>query len=404
MPVAPNTSASMIVRTATPNAVYNIYNLGQNQMLAAATPIGVIGDNWNFAGPGAVDWDFAIGTIDLFVSRPNAAINANDFLVYNISGNALARSRSLGSIGQPWQVAGFGYFVRSNFGQADMMMSGVLTPGNVTYRLYDTENNQFVSSGVVAVVGSNWKTAGFGTYVTNAIDDPNSFAGLMVLQDSASPTMLAYAFRDGGLVNSVGSLPDNTGNVANPFAKIGSDWAVVGFGNFSSQFPLGMITRYAGTNPALQNEFLIYDIVQSVDATGAPFYTAALSDVNNGVLIAPNKIGSNAVLAGFAPISAAPSVERVPADMVLRDTNTGKFYVYDIQNDQIAFSGELPQLPASPIPPTWTVGGIAPDFSAQLAQAMAGLGGGSGTAESLNITPLGADTSQQQFLTAPQHA
>ena len=53
MPVAPNTSASMIVRTATPNAVYNIYNLGQNQMLAAATPIGVIGDNWNFAGPGA---------------------------------------------------------------------------------------------------------------------------------------------------------------------------------------------------------------------------------------------------------------------------------------------------------------------------------------------------------------
>jgi len=179
MPVAPNTSASMIVRTATPNAVYNIYNLGQNQMLAAATPIGAIGDNWNFAGPGAVNWDFAIGTIDLFVSRPNAAINANDFFVYNISGNALAGSKSLGSIGQPWQVAGFGYFVRSNFGQADMMMSGVLTPGQVTYRLYDTENNQFVSSGVVAVVGSNWKTAGFGTYVTNAIDDPNSFAGLM---------------------------------------------------------------------------------------------------------------------------------------------------------------------------------------------------------------------------------
>ena len=54
MPVAPNTSASMIVRTATPNAVYNIYNLGQNQMLAAATPIGAIGDNWNFAGPGAL--------------------------------------------------------------------------------------------------------------------------------------------------------------------------------------------------------------------------------------------------------------------------------------------------------------------------------------------------------------
>jgi len=35
---------------------------------------------------------------------------------------------------------------------------------------------------------------------------------------------------------------------------------------------------------------------------------------------------------------------------------------------------------------------------------MEGLGGGSGTAESLNTTPLGADTSQQQFLATPQHA
>jgi hypothetical protein len=397
MPAAPNTSASMIVRTATPNAVYNIYNLGQNQMLAAATPIGAIGDNWNFAGPGAVGWDFAISTIDLFVSRPNAAINANDFFVYNISGNALTGSKSLGSIGQPWQVAGFGYFVRSDFGQADMMMSGVVTPGQVTYRLYDTENNQFASSGVVAVVGDNFKTAGFGTYVT-----PDSFAGLMVLKDGTSPTMLAYAFRDGALVN----LPGQQN-----FASIGSEWTVVGFGNFSSEFPLGMITRYAGTNPALQNEFLIYDIIQTFDQNNTPVYTAALSDVNNGVLIAPNTVGSNAVLAGFAPISAAPSVERVPADMVLRDTNTGKFYVYDIQNDQITFSGELPQLSTSPIPASWTVGGIAPDFSAttgsgsasQLVQAMAGFSGG-GAGESLNTAPLNAETSQQPLLTTPQHA
>ena len=44
MPVAPNTSASMIVRTfnpidPNPNAKYNIYNLGQNQFLAADNPI-----------------------------------------------------------------------------------------------------------------------------------------------------------------------------------------------------------------------------------------------------------------------------------------------------------------------------------------------------------------------------
>jgi hypothetical protein len=38
----------------------------------------------------------------------------------------------------------------------------------------------------------------------------------------------------------------------------------------------------------------------------------------------------------------------------------------------------------------------------QLVQAMAGFG--DGAADGLNTTPLGADTSQQQFLTTPQHA
>jgi hypothetical protein len=42
--------------------------------------------------------------------------------------------------------------------------------------------------------------------------------------------------------------------------------------------------------------------------------------------------------------------------------------------------------------------------AAQLVQAMAGFGGSGGAAESLNTAPLGADTSQQQFLTTPQHA
>jgi hypothetical protein len=40
--------------------------------------------------------------------------------------------------------------------------------------------------------------------------------------------------------------------------------------------------------------------------------------------------------------------------------------------------------------------------SSQLVQAMAGFDGGA--AESSNTTPLGADPSQQQFLTTPQHA
>ena len=40
----------------------------------------------------------------------------------------------------------------------------------------------------------------------------------------------------------------------------------------------------------------------------------------------------------------------------------------------------------------------------QLVQPMASFGGGAGAGESLNTAPLGADTSQQSFLTTPQHA
>jgi hypothetical protein len=63
----------------------------------------------------------------------------------------------------------------------------------------------------------------------------------------------------------------------------------------------------------------------------------------------------------------------------------------------------------------WSLGGFAADpptvsgafadmSNDQLVQAMAGFGSGSGAGESLNTTSLGADMSQQTFLTTPQHA
>jgi hypothetical protein len=48
MPVAPNTSSSMIVRTAS-NPAYTIYNLGQNQILLGQDVIsaGQLGSDFN---------------------------------------------------------------------------------------------------------------------------------------------------------------------------------------------------------------------------------------------------------------------------------------------------------------------------------------------------------------------
>jgi hypothetical protein len=47
--------------------------------------------------------------------------------------------------------------------------------------------------------------------------------------------------------------------------------------------------------------------------------------------------------------------------------------------------------------------GSSDNSASQLVQAMAGFVGGSGAADTLNTAPLGADTSQQTLLTAPQH-
>jgi hypothetical protein len=99
-------------------------------------------------------------------------------------------------------------------------------------------------------------------------------------------------------------------------------------------------------------------------------------------------------------------------DLMMRNTKTGAFEVYDIANNQITGASALGSVGLD-----WQVGGFAanaPTASnaamggssqvAQLAQAMASFGGGSGAAESMNIAALGADTSQQTLLTTPQHA
>jgi hypothetical protein len=115
-------------------------------------------------------------------------------------------------------------------------------------------------------------------------------------------------------------------------------------------------------------------------------------------------IGLDWLYAGIAPIHAAGA-----SDLVLRNVNTGAFQVYDIVNNHLTGSAGLGQVGLD-----WQLGGFAADppsapaggsdgATSQLVQAMASFGGGSGAADSLNTAALGADTSQQQLLTTPQH-
>jgi hypothetical protein len=135
-------------------------------------------------------------------------------------------------------------------------------------------------------------------------------------------------------------------------------------------------------------------------------------DIRNNQLAAAAFIGTVGLdwqFAGIAPVHAAGA-----SDLVLRNVNTGQFEVYDIAGNTLVGAASLGTVGVD-----WQLGGFAPTFSvppprsepaamdgstAQLVQAMAGFGGGSGAADSLNIAPLGAEASQQPLLTTPQHA
>jgi hypothetical protein len=165
---------------------------------------------------------------------------------------------------------------------------------------------------------------------------------------------------------------------------VGLDWQIIGTGNFSSM---------PGETDLM---------MRNTRTGGLEVYDIANNQIAGAVFL--GTVGLDWQFAGIAPIHAPGA-----SDLVLRNINTGAFEVYDIANNQITGAASLGSVGLD-----WQLGGFAADpptgsagdssHVGQLVQAMAGFGGGSGAAETLNIAAPGADTSQQTFLTTPQHA
>jgi len=145
-------------------------------------------------------------------------------------------------------------------------------------------------------------------------------------------------------------------------------------------------------------------LMRNISTGGLEVYDIANNQITGAAFL--GTVGLDWQFAGVAPVSGAGR-----SDLVLRNVNSGAFEVYNIANNQITGAALLGTVGLD-----WQLGGFAVDPPtestasvgdsnqvAQLAQAMAGFGGG-GAADSSNTSPLGADTSQQQFLTTPQHA
>jgi hypothetical protein len=356
-PTGPNapppnaTSAYMILNNASAGGFYQIYDIGNNAILASY-PLGQVGTNWQFAGLG----NFFDGDGSDMLLRNSGT---GGFQVYDISNNNIINSNPMGAVGLDWQVSGFGRFSQS-------VMSGMMmrNSGSGAFQVYGISNNSFVNTAALGTVGLNWQVGAFGNFSSLGESD-------MILSNTSTGGLQVYDISNNQITNSAF------------MGTVGTNWQIVGAGNFSSVL---------GES----------DLMMRNTSTGA----FQLYDIANNQITASFSLGTVGLewqVAGFGPISTNGA-----SDMVLRNVNTGAFQVYDINHNAITATSSLGAVGLD-----WQLGGFAPDALplstggsgqvGRLVQAMAGFGGGSGAGESLSAAPLSAEASQQPLLTTPQH-
>jgi hypothetical protein len=351
----PAVSANMVLRNSG-NGQYQIYNLGNNSILASYWLTKVATD-WSFVTLGA----FNDGNSSDMLLR-NSTSGA--FQVYNIApnNNNITGSALLGTVGLEWQVLAFGNF--ESVGNTDMILRDVNT---AALQVYNISNNQITGSAPMGAVGLNWQFSGVGDFSSRPGESD------MILRNVDTGGLQVY------------NIANNQITGTDFMGTVGLEWQFSGVGNFSS--------RPGESDMILRN----------IDTGGLQVYNIANNQITGSAFL--GTVGVDWTFAGVAPISAPGE-----SDLVLRNDTSGAFQVYNFADNQITGSA-----PLGTVGTEWQLGGFAPSSptdsmgnpnvasNAQLVQAMAGFGGGSGAGGGLNTAPLSAETSQQPLLTTPQH-
>jgi VCBS repeat-containing protein len=348
------TTADMILRGANAYPAvagqYEIYDIGNNAILAGYQ-LGQVGTDWAFVTLGRF---FGSDTADMLLRNSSTG----GYEVYDISNNNITNAAFLGRVGMNWQAAGFGDFNQD--AMTDMLLRNTSTGG---FEVYNISNNSIINTAFLGTVGLDWRVAGFGNFSSLGETD-------MLLRNASTGGLEVYDISNNQITNAVF------------IGTIGLDWQFSGVGNFSS-------------NPGETDM-----IMRNTTTGGLELYDIANNQITGAFFL--GTVGLDWQFAGVAPVHGAGA-----SDLVLRNVNTGAFEVYDIANNQITGAALLGTVGLD-----WQLGGFAADpptvsgtftdiSNDQLVQAMAGFGGGSGAADGLDAASLGADTSQQTFLTTP---
>jgi hypothetical protein len=148
----PAVSANMVLRNSG-NGQYQIYNLGNNSILASYW-LGQVGTDWAFVTLGGFNDGH---TSDMLLRNSTSGA----FQVYDIAPNSnnITGSISLGTVGLEWQVLAFGNF--DSVGNTDMILRDVNT---AALQVYNITNNQITGSESMGAVGVDWQFSGVGNF------------------------------------------------------------------------------------------------------------------------------------------------------------------------------------------------------------------------------------------------
>jgi hypothetical protein len=202
------TTADMILSDGS-NGDYEIYDLGNNNLLAGY-PLGQVGTDYVFAGLGDF---YNSDTTDMLLRSSSTGV----FEVYDISNNNITGAAALGQVGLEWQVAGFGDFNGLSAG-TDMVLRDTLTGA---FEIYDIANNAITAASAIGQVGLEWQVAGFGDLSGN----PNETD--LMLRDVNTGAFEVYDTAHNQLTGAAS------------LGQVGQEWGVGGF----APDPLAILVR-----------------------------------------------------------------------------------------------------------------------------------------------------------------
>ena len=298
-PAPPAGTTADMVAEYTPNGDLQIYDLGNDAVLANYA-LGQVAASLQFVGFGDFD---GTDTSDILLRDADSG----NFQIDNVDGNTITNTAFPGAVGLEWQVLGIGDF-SGNPGESDMLMRDT---NNNAIEYYDFQNNQVVAAGSLGSVGTEWKVLGIGDFSGNLGESD------MLMRDTNNGAIEYYDIQRNQVV-AAGSL-----------GSVGTEWQVLGIGDFSGN--------------AGESDMLMRD----TNNGAIEFY-----DIQHNQVVADGSLGSVGVewqAVGFGDLAGNAN----ETDMLMRDTNNGNFEYYDIQHNQVAAAGSLGSIGVA-----WTIYGV----------------------------------------------